>query len=42
MAVETTSVADVCAAARDASRVLARLDADTRNRALLNMATALE
>ena len=42
MAVAATSVADICAAARDASRVLARLDGATRTGALLAMASALE
>jgi glutamate-5-semialdehyde dehydrogenase len=42
MATTATSVADVCAAARDASRVLARLDGATRTAALFEMADALE
>jgi glutamate-5-semialdehyde dehydrogenase len=42
MAVAATSVADICAAARDASRVLARLDGATRTAALHAMASALE
>src|SRR3954463_10161938 len=42
MATTATSVAATCAAARDASRVLARLDGATRAAALGAMATALE
>ena len=42
MATAQASVADVCLAARDASRVLATLDGATRNRALHAMAAALE
>jgi glutamate-5-semialdehyde dehydrogenase len=42
MATTATSVADICAAARDASRVLARLDGATRTAALHAMADALE
>jgi glutamate-5-semialdehyde dehydrogenase len=42
MAATATSVADVCAAARDASRVLGRLDGATRAAALHAMADALE
>ena len=42
MATTAASVADVCLAARDASRVLATLDGATRNRALHAMAAALE
>jgi glutamate-5-semialdehyde dehydrogenase len=38
---EGTSVAEVCAAAKEASRVLARADADVRDSALDAMATAL-
>src|SRR3954469_4506704 len=41
MATTATSVADICAAARDASRVLGRLDGATRARALHAMADAL-
>jgi glutamate-5-semialdehyde dehydrogenase len=42
MAVTAQSVADLCRAARDASRVLAVLDSDTKNAALLAIAAALE
>ena len=42
MATTTTSVAEICAAAREASRVLGRLDSGTRDRALEAMAAALE
>jgi glutamate-5-semialdehyde dehydrogenase len=42
MAVTTQSVADLCLAARDASRILARLDSATKNAALLAIADALE
>jgi glutamate-5-semialdehyde dehydrogenase len=42
MAATATSVAEICAAARDASRVLARLDGGTRAAALHAMADALE
>src|SRR4051795_13090597 len=42
MATTAESVASICAAARDASRVLARLDGATRTAALLAMAAALE
>src|SRR4051812_18015468 len=42
MATTAVSVADICAAARDASRVLARLDGATRTAALHAMASALE
>jgi glutamate-5-semialdehyde dehydrogenase len=42
MATTATSVASICAAARDASRVLARLDGETRAAALEAMAAALE
>jgi glutamate-5-semialdehyde dehydrogenase len=42
MATTATSVADICAAARGASRVLARLDGATRTAALHAMADALE
>jgi glutamate-5-semialdehyde dehydrogenase len=42
MAATATSVAEICAAARDASRVLARLDGGTRTAALHAMADALE
>jgi glutamate-5-semialdehyde dehydrogenase len=42
MATTATSVADICAAARDASRVLSRLDGATRAAALEAMAAALE
>src|SRR5918911_813609 len=42
MATTATSVAAICAAAREASRVLARLDGETRAAALHAMADALE
>jgi glutamate-5-semialdehyde dehydrogenase len=42
MATTAASVADICAAARDASRVLGRLDGATRAAALEAMASALE
>jgi glutamate-5-semialdehyde dehydrogenase len=42
MATTATSVADICAGARDASRVLSRLDGATRAAALEAMALALE
>src|SRR4051794_41482011 len=42
MATTATSVAAICATARDASRVLARLDGETRAAALHAMASALE
>src|SRR5436189_1372254 len=42
MAVQTRSVADVCAAAKEASRTLARLDSGTRDAALEAIAAALE
>src|SRR3954467_7576724 len=42
MAVQTRSVADICAAAKEASRGLARLDSATRDAALEAIATALE
>jgi glutamate-5-semialdehyde dehydrogenase len=42
MATTATSVADICAAARDASRVLARLDGGIRSAALHAMAAAIE
>ena len=42
MAVQTRSVAEICASAKDASRVLARLDSATKNAALEAIATALE
>src|SRR5918992_1481782 len=42
MAIRTASVAEICAGAKQASRVLARLDTTTRNNALLAMADALE
>src|SRR5436189_3820353 len=42
MATTATSVASICAAARHASRVLARLDGETRAAALHAMASALE
>src|SRR3954468_16734758 len=42
MATTATSVADICAGARDASRVLSRLDGATRAAALEAMAAALE
>jgi glutamate-5-semialdehyde dehydrogenase len=42
MAVTAQSVAELCRAARDASRVLATLDSDTKNAALHAIADALE
>jgi glutamate-5-semialdehyde dehydrogenase len=42
MAVQTRSVAEICAAAKEASRVLARLDSATRDAALEAIASALE
>ena len=42
MAVQTRSVAEVCAAAKGASRTLARLDSATRDAALEAIAAALE
>src|SRR5436305_6348624 len=42
MATTTTSVAEICAAAREASRVLGRLDSGTRDRALEALAAARE
>jgi glutamate-5-semialdehyde dehydrogenase len=42
MAVQTRSVADLCAAAKDASRTLARLDSATRAAALEAIAASLE
>jgi glutamate-5-semialdehyde dehydrogenase len=42
MAVQTRSVAEICAAAKEASRVLARLDSATRDAALVAVASALE
>jgi glutamate-5-semialdehyde dehydrogenase len=42
MAIRTASVAEICAGAKRASRVLARLDSTTKNAALLAMADALE
>ena len=42
MAVQTRTVADLCASARDASRVLRTLDSATRDAALEAMAAALE
>jgi len=41
VAVSTASVAQICAAAKDASRVLKRLDTETKNAALHAMADAL-
>jgi glutamate-5-semialdehyde dehydrogenase len=41
MAVSTASVAQICAAAKDASRALKRLDTETKNAALHAMADAL-
>src|SRR3712207_6572848 len=41
MAISTASVAEICSAAKSASRVLKRLDTETKNRALLAMADAL-
>src|SRR5436305_177868 len=42
MATTTTSVSEICAAAREASRVLGRLDSGTRDRALEALAAARE
>jgi glutamate-5-semialdehyde dehydrogenase len=42
MAVQTRSVAEICAAAKEASRTLARLDSATRDAALEAIAAALE
>src|SRR5947207_7571583 len=42
MAVQTRSVAEICAAAKEASRVLARLDSRTRDAALEALAAQLE
>jgi glutamate-5-semialdehyde dehydrogenase len=42
MATRTASVAEVCAAAKEASRGLARLDTETKNAALEAVAAALE
>lgn len=42
MAVQTRSVAEICASAKDASRVLARLDSATKNAALEAIASALD
>ena len=42
MATTTVSVAEICAAAKDASRVLARLDSATRDKALEATAAAIE
>ncbi|MFL5896556.1 MAG: glutamate-5-semialdehyde dehydrogenase [Thermoleophilaceae bacterium] len=42
MAVRTRSVAEICSSAREASRVLARLDSATRDAALEAIAVALE
>ena len=42
MAVQTRSVVEICASAKEASRVLARLDSATRNAALEAIAVALE
>src|SRR6478609_2528823 len=42
MAVQTSSVAEVCASAKVASRTLARLDSGTRDAALEAIAAALE
>jgi glutamate-5-semialdehyde dehydrogenase len=41
MAITVSSVADVCARAREASRALARTDTTTKNAALMAIATAL-
>jgi glutamate-5-semialdehyde dehydrogenase len=41
MAIATRTVSDICLAARDAARVLAALDTDTKNAALLAIADAL-
>src|SRR3954453_11846336 len=42
MAIQTRSVAEICADAKQASRLLARLDSATRDAALESMAAALE
>src|SRR3954454_21842670 len=42
MAVQTRSVAEICASAKEASRVLARLDSATRDAALEAIAASLE
>ena len=42
MATTTASVADICLAAKAASRELAKLDGATRDAALIAMAEALE
>jgi glutamate-5-semialdehyde dehydrogenase len=42
MATTAQSVAEICASAKRASRMLARLDSDAKNAALLAMANALE
>jgi glutamate-5-semialdehyde dehydrogenase len=42
MAIQTRSVAEICAAAKEASRTLARLDSATRDAALEAIAAALE
>src|SRR4051794_22370640 len=42
MAVQTRSVAEICVAAKEASRTLARLDSATRDAALEAIAVALE
>src|SRR3954451_11642498 len=42
MTTTAPSGADVCAAANDASRVLAALDTETKNRALIALADALD
>jgi glutamate-5-semialdehyde dehydrogenase len=42
MAIRTASVAEICAGAKRASRVLARLDSGTKDAALLAIADALE
>jgi glutamate-5-semialdehyde dehydrogenase len=42
MAVQTRSVAEICASAKEASRALARLDSGTRDAALEAIASALE
>src|SRR5436190_22098407 len=42
MAVQTRSVADICASAKEASRVLARLESGTRDAALEAIAVALD
>ena len=41
MATTTTSVADICAAAKGASRILATIDSNTKNAALEGIASAL-